>query len=214
LRGVVDSTWTGAGQTPDGSPGRVLVTGEGERSRTFRGSAGGCPGAVQQAIRPITLKGFSLEPCPACPARFREGILGRGRGGPRQGCLASPVAGLQRLVSEQVVTYSGRPPEHRRTLGLVRLSRQVVDKSPFPKGARERNGPKGGMAGLPPTRRATCSLRGRDRAAAVVGIGLVPVARSGGGAGSLGTCSPCAAITEAGGVRPACDVAPGAPGRR
>ena len=69
------------------------------------------------------------------------GNPGEGQDDRERGGLASLVPGLQRLVSEQVVTYSGRPPEHRRTSGLVRLSRQVVDKSPFPKGAREWNGP-------------------------------------------------------------------------
>ena len=32
----------------------------------------GCPGAVQRPTRPISLQGFSLGPCPACPARFRD----------------------------------------------------------------------------------------------------------------------------------------------
>ena len=107
-----------------------------------------CPAADS----PHDLAGLQLKSLPrAVPHDFgRESWGDSGRQGASAFCFPVPV--FDDLFPSKSPSYSGRPPEHRRTLGLSALSRQVVDKSPFPKGWLERNGPMGGMG-----------LRGRER---------------------------------------------------
>ena len=94
---------------------------------------------------PDQLEGLQFGALSRLSRKISGGNPGEGQRQSPARVLASPVPVFGDLFPSKSLTYSGRTSEHRRTFGLVGLSRQVVDKSPFRRAGARRNGRRVGM---------------------------------------------------------------------